>query len=238
MSVIQLRKFLNISSLIQIPDVSQVIGAYRLAVANVDPYVLFTWLRMCDLLTHDQQAIEQKLDTDRLKKQIPMLKELMFEDVAGIQSKLRVYLAECGIKFLIVKHFSGAPVQGVIKKNNDGTLSLIMTIRHKYADVFWFTFFHEIGHIVNGDIQDKLIHYDSTENEVEDRADEFAANTLIHPAEYEIFVKKEDYSLPSIRHFCGEQNIPPYILIGRLQRDKYLKYSQYSAEKVRYNLGH
>jgi HTH-type transcriptional regulator/antitoxin HigA len=177
---------------------------------------------MCDLLTHDQQAIEQKLDTDRLKKQIPMLKELMFEDVAGIQSKLRVYLAECGIKFLIVKHFSGAPVQGVIK----------------YADVFWFTFFHEIGHIVNGDIQDKLIHYDSTENEVEDRADEFAANTLIHPAEYEIFVKKEDYSLPSIRHFCGEQNIPPYILIGRLQRDKYLKYSQYSAEKVRYNLGH
>jgi hypothetical protein len=29
----------------------------------------------------------------------------------------------------------------------------------------------------------------------------------------------------------------PYILIGRLQRDKHLKYYQYSAEKVRYKLG-
>lgn len=51
MLVIQLRKLLNVSSLRLIPKVSQA-GAYRLVTGtSVDPYVLFTWLRMCDLLT-------------------------------------------------------------------------------------------------------------------------------------------------------------------------------------------
>ena len=236
MLVIQLRKLLNVSSLKQIPALSQA-GAYRLATTtNVDPYVLFTWLRMCDLIT-DKQHIDQELDTDELKRKIPLLKGLMFEEFNMIQSKLKAYLAECGIKFSIVKHFAGAPVQGVIKNNNDGTLSLIMTTRYKYADVFWFSFFHEIGHIVNRDIEDKLIDYDFTENEAEDRADKFAENTLINAKEYDSFVKKGDYSLPHIKQFCAEQNIPPYILIGRLQRDEHLEYYRYSGEKVRYELG-
>ena len=234
MFVIQLRKLLNVSSLERIPEVSQATGAYRLATAtNVDPYVLFTWLRMCDLMT-DYQQIEQELDTDELKKKLPLLKELMFEDVDKIQSKLKTYFAECGIKFSLAKHFRGAPVQGVIKKNSDGTLGLILTIRRKFADIFWFTLFHEVGHIINGDIEDKLIDYEFTKSEAEDRADEFAANVLIDSEKYEQFMKRGDYSLRCIKPFSAEQNIPPYILIGRLQKDRHLKYHQYSAEKVRY----
>jgi HTH-type transcriptional regulator/antitoxin HigA len=235
MLVIQLRKLLNISSLKRIPEIWQM-GAYRLAMpTSVDPYILFTWLRMCDLIV-DCQHVEKELDINELEKKIPLIKELMFEDIDSIQSKLKNYFSECGVKFSIIKHFKGAPVQGVIKKNDDGTLSLIMTIRGKFADIFWFTLFHEIGHIVNGDIEDKLIDYEFIENEAEDKADEFAANTLIDAEEYDSFVKKGDYSLPCVKRFCTEQNIPPFILIGRLQKDKHLKYHQYSAEKVRYEL--
>ncbi len=236
MLVVQLRKLLNVSNLKQIPAVSQA-GAYRLATAtSVDPYVLFTWLRMCDLLMENQQ-IEQKLDIDKLKRKIPQVKELMFQEFSEIRSGLKSYLAECGIKFSIVKHFKGAPVHGVIKKNDDGTLSLIMTTRHKFADIFWFTLFHEIGHIVNGDIEDKLIDYDFVKSDTEDKANEYAANTLIEAEKYDDFVKKGDYSLERIKCFCIEQKIPPYILIGRLQKEKYLKYHQHSAVKVKYELG-
>ena len=150
------------------------------------------------------------------------------------RSQLKTHLAECGIKFSIVKHFTGAPVQGVIKKNSDGTLNLIMTTRQKYADIFWFTFFHEIGHIINGDFEDKLIDYDFAEGESEDRVNEFAANTLINPEEYESYVIKNDYSLSSIRQFCSKQDIPTYVLVGRLHKEKYIEYSQYSKEKIRY----
>lgn len=165
-----------------------------------------------------------------------LIRGLAFEDVDSIRLKLKGIFAECGIKFAIVKHFTGAPVQGVIKRNNDGTLSLIMTVRRKFADVFWFTLFHEIGHILNGDIDDRLIDYEFTKSEIEDRADTFAANILIDPEQYCLLVETGDFSLWRIRQFCSEQNIPTFMLIGRLQRDGHLKYHQYSDEKIRYDL--
>jgi HTH-type transcriptional regulator/antitoxin HigA len=233
--VIHLRKLLNVSSLTRIPELAQT-GAYRLATAtNVDPYVLFTWLRMCDLMALGQET-ERELDIGRLKDKIPLIKELMFGDVIDVQPRLKTYLAECGIKFSIVKNFRGAPVQGVIKKNDDGTLSLLITTRRKFADIFWFTFFHEIGHIMNGDIEDKLVDYDFAKGEIEDRADKFATNTLIDPKAYKEFVAKKDFTLTSIQRFSAQQNIPTYILIGRLQRDGHVGYHQYSGEKVKYVL--
>ncbi|MDD4528232.1 MAG: HigA family addiction module antitoxin [Candidatus Margulisbacteria bacterium] len=236
MWVIKLRKLLNVSSLTVIPEISQT-GAYRLAVAdNVDPYILFTWLRVCDLITSNKK-IDQELDIDKLRSKLSLIRKLTFEeDIKSIHLKLRECFAECGIKFAIVKHFTGAPVQGVIKKNNDETISLIMTVRRKFADVFWFTLFHEIGHILNGDIEEKLIDYEFVKNEVEYRADEFAANALLDLDEYNSFVEYGDFSLMQISKFCLEQNIPSYILIGRLQRDGHLEYHQYSSEKTKYEL--
>jgi HTH-type transcriptional regulator/antitoxin HigA len=232
--VIILRKKLNISNLIRIPDVSQA-GAYRLAAtSDADPHVLFTWLRMCDLITASHE-IDKALDIKKLKGKITYIKKIMFENVTNIQPRLRQYFAECGIKFSIVKNFRGAPVQGVIKKDDDA-LSLIMTNRYKFADVFWFTLFHEIGHIISGDIEDKLVDYGFVENEAEKRADEFATNTLIDSDRYEQFVKSGDYSLNHINQFCSEIGVPNYILIGRLQRDGHLEYYRYSTEKVKYEI--
>lgn len=234
--VIHLRRLLNISCLQRIPEISQA-GAYRLATAaNIDPYVLFTWLRMCDLI-NAKQKVSKALGLKELKNKIPDIKKLMFKDAVGIEDTLKDYLGECGIKFSIVKHFKGAPIQGVIKRNTDNTLSLIMTNRRKFADIFWFTLFHEIGHILNGDIKDRLIDYELNEDEVERKADGFASNTLIDAAAYAEFVSKGDYSLPSIRGFSNKLNLPSFILIGRLQRDNYLEYYHYPEEKVKYELG-
>lgn len=235
MLVIEWRKRLNVSSLVRISEISHS-GAYRLAVAdNVDPYVLFAWLRICDFITKNQ-TVNRELNVDRLKSKLHLIRNLTFEDVDTIHARLKEYFAECGIKFAIVKHFTGAPVQGVIKKNSDGSLNLVMTLRRKFADVFWFTLFHEIGHILNGDIEDRLIDYEDTKNEIEERADKFAANTLISEDMYNHFVETGEYSLSHIHRFCFEQKIPAYILIGRLQRDKHLEYHHYVHEKIKYKL--
>lgn len=233
--VIKLRKVLNISSLLRIPEVS-LVGAYRVSAAtNADPYIMFAWLRMCDLID-SYDTVETELNINELKRKLPLIKELMFDDAANIQPNLKAYFAECGIKFSIVKYFTGAPVQGVIKRNDDGTVSLIMTVRQKFADIFWFTLFHEIGHIINGDLKTNLIDYSDTKNELEEKADEFAKKNLIDTKKYTRFVNSEDYSLSNINQFSAKNKIPNYILIGRLQRDGYLKYNRYTQEKVRYKL--
>lgn len=87
---------------------------------------------------------------------------------------------------------------------------MIVTDRLKFADIFWFTLFHEIGHIIHGDFEDQLIDYESVDSDAEKRADEYAANTLISPDKYQQFVESEDYSLGQINHFCSEEGVPNY----------------------------
>jgi len=51
------------------------------------------------------------LNIDRLKSKLHLIRDLTFEEVDTIHASLKEYFAECGIKFAIVKHFTGAPVQ-------------------------------------------------------------------------------------------------------------------------------
>lgn len=232
-SVINLRKLLNISSLESIPDIISR-GAYRVAdIKSTNPYVIFTWLRMCELYTKDIE-VGNNLDIKLLKSFIPDIKKIMFCNPSEIHKRLENIFSQCGIKFAIVPHFTGAPIQGVISYDRQGDLSLIMTIRQKYADIFWFTLFHEIGHIINGDIKKQLIDYSLNNDPTEIKADEFAKNILIEEYKYLEFINKGDFSLENIKSFSKTNNIQPYILIGRLQKDKIIDYSIYHEEKVRY----
>ena len=56
----------------------------------------------------------------------------------------------------------------------------MLTIRGTYADIFWFSLFHELGHIVNGDIgkTNKFVD-DGTDEEKVAAADLFARDKII-----------------------------------------------------------
>ena len=79
----------------------------------------------------------------------------MIHREADVQEELRSIFAKYGIDFSIVKNFRGAPVQGYVAPKSDGSYQMVVTIRNAYADIFWFSIFHELGHIVNGDINKK-----------------------------------------------------------------------------------
>lgn len=68
-----------------------------------------------------------------------------------------------------------------------------------------------------------------------DKADKFAADTLLDPVDYKRFIDVADFSLPAIKDFASRQLVPSYIVIGRLQKEKLISYNQFSAEKLRYN---
>ena len=78
-----------------------------------------------------------------------------------------------------------------------------------------------------------FIDYDGNAD-IEVGADDFASTRLIDSSAYEKFVRCADFSLNAIKAFADSQQVRPYIIIGRLQREKKLEYSRYSSEKVRY----
>ena len=131
--------------------------------------------------------------------------------------------------------FGGCSVDLMFYEKEDGTYQMVLTIRGAYADIIWFSLFHEIGHIVNGDIgkSAKFID-DGSDLDKETAADLFARNALIDLDEYKTFVKNRNFTSGEIKAFASKQKIPPYIVIGRLQKEGYLSYSSYSEYKLRY----
>ena len=112
---------------------------------------------------------------------------------------------------------------------------LCVTLRQKRADKFWFTLFHEIGHIVNGDADLKFVDFDSIKNEAEEKADLFASNALVDVDSYRSFWSKDDFSLSAIKRFASSQKVKPYIIIGRLQAEGELEWSDFPGEMVYYD---
>lgn len=218
--VLDLRRIFGISNLLDTPKISYA-AAYRAQSknTNVDPYVLFAWQRMCELLTKNIE-IADRINVEKLKNRIPDIKRVMFMRANQIQKKLSDIFSECGIAFRIVPNFTGAPVQGFIKETEDGALILCMTLRQKFADIFWFTLFHEIAHILNGDTKHKFIDFDSVSGDVEAKADSMAGEFLIDEKAYQTFVISNGYRrLREIERFADSQNVKDYIVQGRLMKE-------------------
>ena len=95
-----------------------------------------------------------------------------------------------------------------------------MTIRQSFSDIVWFTLFHEISYLLNEDFEDKYIDYSFIESEIENRADNFARNTLIDKNDYENFIAKNVLNIYTIREFAKKQGVLPGIVIGRIQNDR------------------
>ena len=62
----------------------------------------------------------------------------------------------------------------------------------------------------------------------------FAQNKLISQAAYMEFLSSGDFSIGSITAFARTQKVMPYIVIGRLQKEKRLDYRCFSEYKLRY----
>lgn len=234
--VMQLRELLQVSRLTVIPDISYN-AAYRAQVTNnvkVDPYVLFAWQRLCEKET-EGIVVSGALDKDALSRKINEIKGTMLGEINDGIETLQNIFAECGIAFSVVKNFRGAPVQGFIKEGTDGRTILCLTIRRQRADTFWFTLFHEIAHLLNGDNSTRFVDFDSVQSEMEERADAFARDMLIPPQAYYDFIRRDDFTSPqTIISFAEELKIMPFIVVGRLQRDEYLDWSECNNLIVKY----
>ncbi len=237
--VMRLRELLQVSNLTAIPDISYH-AAYRAQVSSnilVDSYVLFAWQRLCEKETEEiLNSMDRKLDTTLLQKNLTQIKQQMSCLQNGNYTELQELFRSCGIAFCVVKNFRGAPVQGFIKQANGDKLILCVTLRQKRADIFWFTLFHEIAHILYGDYRMRFVDFDSVSGDAENRADQFARDQLLDPKAYQRFVwQNPTYSWNCITDFASQNDVEPFIVLGRLQKDRFLDWTDYANQVVYYN---
>lgn len=103
--------------------------------------------------------------------------------------------------------------------------------RRLNADSFWFTLFHEIGHIVNGDYG---ISFEKESGGQEEAADKFAEDSLIPLERYQDFLAEKKFDLQSIKTFANQIERDSGIILGRLQKDGIISFDDWRMKSLRH----
>lgn len=156
------------------------------------------------------------------------------ENHTDFYDKLKAAFFNAGVIFVILPNISGSRINGATKKVGDNIV-LMVNDRRLYADSFWFTLFHEIGHILSGDYG---VSFDMEIGENEKLADEYARDRLIPSQQYDEFISHQIFSPQSIKDFSKRIHRDPGIVLGRLQKDGIVGYNdaKMNALKTQYKL--
>lgn len=218
--IIWLRNTLRISNLQAINSLPAA-AAYRCTSNHGNLYVNYVWVYLCRILGERNNDMGP-FDKEKLKESISDIKSYMFtEDATDMYRNIAGRLRECGVTFRIIPHCKNLGVRGFTEMVN-GVGNVFLTIRDASADIFWFTLFHELGHLLQGEDKNETL------------ADEFASEILITPTEYKAFLSAGDLSISAICSLARRNNVQPYIVIGRLQKEGRIPYNFYSRYKVKY----
>lgn len=139
-------------------------------------------------------------------------------DHDGFYPILKEKFLQAGVIFVVLPNLPGSKINGATKIIGDSVM-LMVNDRRLDADTFWFTLFHEVGHIMHGDFG---ISFDDSVAKSEDGADKFASNCLVPPEEYQEFVYGLRFNPSDIEAFSEEIGRDPGIVLGRLQHDGYV----------------
>lgn len=132
-------------------------------------------------------------------------------------------LNDVGVALVIEKHFQGTHLDGAAMWHPDGFPVIALTLRHDRLDNFWFTLFHELGHVMrhlSGSETKQFIDADIdsvAEDELEREADKFALDAFIPEEEWDDL--EGLYLATQIRTAARRLSISPAIIAGRLRRE-------------------
>lgn len=143
---------------------------------------------------------------------------------------IRKAFEEAGVILIILPNISGSRINGATKKIGDNIM-LMVNDRRLNSDSFWFTLFHEIGHITHGDYG---ISFDKESGEQEHEADLFAEDSLIPREKYNEFVANNKFKLNDIIHFAESIDRDPGIVLGRLQKEGLVSFDDWTMKPIRH----
>ena len=150
--------------------------------------------------------------------------------------KLKELCASAGVAVVFTRELPRVGANGVARWLANSKAMIQLNIKGKWADIFWFTFFHEAGHLVRQPRNKITVDgLNDKGSPVEQDADEFASEMLIASKDWEEFLQSGPFTPISVRDFAAEQGIAPGIVVGRLQHEEKVSWSSALKDmKVRF----
>jgi HTH-type transcriptional regulator / antitoxin HigA len=187
------------------------------------PGALAAWLRLGEVAARDVQC--EPYDRRRLEAALPPLRELTGEATEEFSDRMRAICAACGVAVVFVPELPGSRASGVTRWLTPAKALIQLSLRYRTDDQLWFTFFHEIAHVLRHGKTDVWIEATSSPDDPrEGEADKFSRDLLIPPRHARELprLKTDD----EVRRFAESIAVAPGVVVGRLQHDGHWSYSR------------
>ena len=194
---------------------------------EVFPEAVSAWLRQGEL---EAAGIEcEPYDKTAFRGCLDKIRSLTAKSPEEFVPEMQALCASAGVAVVFVPALPKTGVSGATRWLNSNKAVIQLSLRYKTNDHLWFTFFHEVGHILLHGKKEVFLEGNNCNglDEVkENEANVFSENELIPRKLFTKFIVFGSYSKASILNFAKDVGIAPGIVVGQLQHRKLLSYKQ------------
>lgn len=176
-------------------------------------------MKALEVLAEDSQLNYRvgSLDEDFLKELVKLSR-----DPSSIPT-LPKMLREKGVILIFERSLPSLKTDGLVYRIGNGIPVIALSFRYSRLDNFWFTFLHEIAHVIKHyDLLDETIIEDLDSvpiSKIEKQANRFAKNTIVPRFIWERCEAKYTHSLSSVNKLAEQLEVHPALIAGMLRRD-------------------
>ena len=245
--IVGLRKYLRVSDLSRLSGLASIMG--KDVLQHVNPTMIGAWVCLCKGMECSAE-VSHGFEPEATDEMVSEMKDVMTQQKKDCLKTIGETLARFGISFGTLPAFRGAPVRAFISHESDDSFRLVLSLCDPSVDAFWFSLFHEFGHIVNRDVPKGAYYVDfrtnrylpsvkngprkTRDDDRERAADRFAKTALMDTEIYSRFVTKGVFSYKQIQEYSRKHEVPSFVLLGLLHGDGYVTDDCYSKHIPKY----
>lgn len=201
--------------------------AFRISLAHTkEPYSISAWIRQGEIQASQLNCGEYS--EAKFKQALKKIKSIMATQPDDFFSQLQKICLACGVKVVHTPCVKKAPLSGATRWIDDNPV-IQLSGRYNQNDRFWFTFFHEVGHIILHGKKDIFLEDIECSNfklkeKEEEEANAFAVKWIFSEEEEENLLKQIPLTEENIAKYAQSVSTHPAIIMGRLHFKKLIPY--------------
>ena len=194
---------------------------------------IITWLRKGEIESLNGQYSDW--DPLKFREQLRSARELTrCKEPSVFIPQLKSLFSQCGVALAIAPTPSGCRASGATFFTDNNRAIVLLSFRHLSDDHFWFTLFHEAGHLLLHNQSDLFLEGTGANSKEEEEANIFSSDFLIpeeHKAELLTLNFKNWKKIP---RFAKRIGVSSGIVVGQLQHLKIIEHHQLNKLKNRF----
>ncbi|TRW15133.1 ImmA/IrrE family metallo-endopeptidase [Glacieibacterium frigidum] len=199
--------------------------------SSSDPAVLL-WLRRGEL---EADLLSTRLwNAENLRDRVIEIRKLSrISQPARFLPKLRTLCAEAGVAVVVVKTPPGCHASGASRLVTADKAMMLLSFRHRADDQFWFTVFHEIGHLVLHGAKTFVDEDATPDDDCEREANHFASQCIVPEnrlSEFESLRPDRD----AILRYSVSVGVAPGLTVGQMQHRRMIERNRLNMLKRRW----